>query len=116
MQSHAVYTDNLLVSPCKNILSLTETSKHISDLSQDYNALVECKNFHLKIVQAEENVAYFSLPTSIILFLDNSEDKMPDVVLRHKTHCICFPLHRNHILCLLAKGYKYCTIWDVGEG
>lgn len=36
MQSHAVYTNNLLASPCKNILSHTEKSEHISELSQDY--------------------------------------------------------------------------------
>ena len=90
MQSYAVYTNKLLASPCKNILSHTEKSEHISVISRLHSrkhntkALVKCKDFHLKTVQAEENVAYFSLPTSIILFLDNSEDKMPDVVLRHK--------------------------------
>lgn len=45
---------------------------------------LDVKGFHLITVQAQENVACFSLPTSIILFLDNSEDKMPDVVLRNK--------------------------------
>lgn len=98
MQSHAVYTSNLLTSLCKNTLSHLENilshfrkvRTYFRVISRPHtrkhnpNALVECKDFHLKRVQAEENVAYFSLPSSVILCLDNNEDKALDVVLRHK--------------------------------